>query len=483
MKLFLNLACMVLASTRFSTVKADDRVCDTVGLPTIGAGACGVGDSCFCSTASIGAGACSGANACNFSDGPIGANSCLGENACRHADFSLGADSCIGENSCIGTGALIGAGSCIGLEPGDSPCGDSEGIIGAGTCNGADPCRNTGPKASIGAGTCIGPGRNCHCLDILVGALSCLGEDACIGVVEGLIGGGSCTNKGSCYRSTGDIAAGACTGEDSCYKAGGVIAAGACTGEGSCWGTKSTFSSAAGSCTGKNSCKCASKKFAAGVCLTEDSCNEECDGEIQEDTPAVNFCPCKFSETVAVPTMSPTETVVVPTMPPTEAAVVATLSPTVSTPPACPEDVAIFHTDGITTVDPGQAIQILDQDTEKVTVRLYNDWTNTEEAVDKIFYTYKHDTFSQKCHEATDTLGSVNYDEITIQCHHTMAFAELSICVADNGGVLDADGDKAEIPRCCGIFDGPTVCYKFVIYCESKCGDQEAQRRNLRIGA
>ena len=147
-------------------------------------------------------------------------------------------------------------------------------------------------------------------------------------------------------------------------------------------------------------------------------------------------------------------------------------------PPACPEDVKIFHMDGITDVDPGQAIRILDQGTQNVTVRLYNGWTSTDEEVDKIFYTYKHDAFSQKCHNATDILGSVNYDDITIQCHHMVAFAELDICVVDLDGALDAEGDNAQIPTCCEPFDGPTVCYKFVIYCESQCGVEA--RRTLR---
>jgi len=115
-----------------------------------------------------------------------------------------------------------------------------------------------------------------------------------------------------------------------------------------------------------------------------------------------------------------------------------------------------------------------------VTVRLYNGWTNTDEGIDNIYYTYKHSAFSQKCHSATDTLGSVDYDDITINCHHIMPFAELNICVADNGGALNADGDNAEIPTCCGFFDGPTVCYKFIINCESECGDKEVQRRTLR---
>jgi len=457
MKLFLNLVCMVLVSTRFSAVKADKAstlVCNIVPAPTIGIDACTVIDSCFCSLASIGANACIGLDACDYSVGTIGADaciganacqhtivpvsagvsSCIGENACQQAGGLIGARSCVGENACIGPVASIGADSCLGLLDDDSPCGDSAGSIGAGSCNGPDPCRSTGTATSIGAGSCIGSGTNCHCMSVLIGAGSCMGEDACVGMDIGSVAAGSCTAKGSCYRASGVIAAGSCTGEDSCYKAAGVIADGSCLGEGSCWGTKATFSSAAGSCLGKNSCKCADAVYGAGACLTDDSCPGVCD--IQEDTPAeaALFCPSRFN-----------------------------------TPPACPADVFIFATDGITTVDPGQAIWILNQDTQSVTVRLYNAWTSADEDVDRIHYTYKDSAFSETCHTATDTLGSNHYDDITIHCHHTVPFAQLDICVVDSA--LDPL-NTADIAPCCNPVlpqVTPAVCYKFVIHCESKC--------------
>ena len=456
MKLFLNLACMVLVSTRFSAVKADKAstlVCNITPAPTIGTGACTEPDSCFCSLASIGANACIGVNACDFSVGTYGADSCLGdnacqytivpantgvdscvgENACQQAGGLIGARSCVGENACIGPVATIGADSCLGSLPGDSPCGDSAGGIGAGSCIGADPCRSTGTTVSIGAGSCIGSGTNCHCMSILMGAGSCMGEDACVGLTTGSVGIGSCTAKGSCYRSSGVIADGSCTGEDSCYKAAGSIADGSCTGEGSCWGTKATFSSAAGSCLGKNSCKCADAVYGAGACLTEDSCPGVCD--IQEDTlkEAALFCPSRFN-----------------------------------TPPPCPADVVIFATDGITTVDPGKAIWILNQDTQSVTVRLYNGWTSPHGDIDRIHYTYKDSAFSETCQTATDTLGWDHYDDITIHCN-TVPFALLDICVVDSA--LDPL-DTADIAPCCNPVlpqVTPAVCYKFVIHCESQC--------------
>jgi len=432
---------MVLVSTRFSAVKAakvDDLVCSNpAGLPTTAAGSCTFIDSCFCSTSAVAAGGCIGANACDFSFTSVAANACVGENACRHAVASVGAASCIGENSCQGTVATVGAGSCIGLgDPGDSPCGGSKGIIAAGACIGNDSCLTTGVSANVGAGACIGQGTNCHCLNILVGAISCNGEDACVGTLSGSIGAGSCANKGACYRTTGAIAAASCTGENSCYKAAGAIGAGSCTGEGSCWGTTSTFSSAAGSCTGKNSCRCSSSIMAASACTTEDSCGEICDIGIEDtDAEAAIFCPSRFN-----------------------------------TPPACSADIELFHMDGITTVDPGEAIWILAQDTESVTVRLSNAWTGPSEGVDKIYYTYKDSAFSETCHTATDTLGLETYDDITIHCNHKVPFAQLDICVVDSA--FDSVEDNAEIAPCCYPDSPqvtPAVCYKFIIHCESKC--------------
>jgi hypothetical protein len=153
-----------------------------------------------------------------------------------------------------------------------------------------------------------------------------------------------------------------------------------------------------------------------------------------------------------------------------------TLSPSIP-PPPCPEDVTIIHMDGITTVDAGEAVRILEQDTTSVTVRLYQGWTSassTENVVDRIYYNYKPSTFNQKCHVAEDVAGLVAYDDITIQCYQSKALAELDICVADNGGALDPEGDDAEISKCCNpdVIDGtPVVCYKFVISCDSVCAD------------
>lgn len=148
-------------------------------------------------------------------------------------------------------------------------------------------------------------------------------------------------------------------------------------------------------------------------------------------------------------------------------------------PPACPEDVTIIKTNGITEIDAGQAVQILEQDKDKtsVKVRLYQGWTSTSSRVDRIYYTYKHSNFNQKCHVVKDVTGLVNYEDITIQCYHTKAFARLDICVVDSNGALEPEGDNAEIAQCCKPDlpeVTPAVCYKFVINCASVCADADA---------
>ena len=158
----------------------------------------------------------------------------------------------------------------------------------------------------------------------------------------------------------------------------------------------------------------------------------------------------------------------------------ATLSPKIAAslpPSACPEDVTIIKTVGITEIDAGQAVQILEQKKTFVKVRLYQGWTSTTSRVDRIYYTYKHSRLSQKCHVVDDVTGLVNYEDITIQCYHTKAFAQLDICVVDSGGALDPEGDNAEIAQCCNPNlpeETPTVCYKFVIHCASVCADADA---------
>ena len=153
-------------------------------------------------------------------------------------------------------------------------------------------------------------------------------------------------------------------------------------------------------------------------------------------------------------------------------------------PPSCPEDVTIINTDGITEIDAGQAVRILEQDTTSVTVRLYQGWTSSSSTVDRIYYSYRHSSFSQKCHVANDVIGSVDYEDITIQCYHTKAFALLEICVVDSGGALDPAGDNAEIAQCCypdSPEETPAACYRFVVTCDSVCADTDAVEKERRI--
>ena len=169
---------------------------------------------------------------------------------------------------------------------------------------------------------------------------------------------------------------------------------------------------------------------------------------------------------------------------PTEAPVEPTGSPTFS-PPECPEDVFLIDTDGVTEIPIDGAVRIIDQDTSTVTVRLFNAWTSEQEAIDSIFYRYRIDTFDDRCYENQDVGGGDSYADITIRCAQMEPYARLDICVADNDGAL-RDGDDAEVPRCCEPDlepDTPVVCYKLVIWCETRCPETVARRgRSLRGG-
>lgn len=157
-----------------------------------------------------------------------------------------------------------------------------------------------------------------------------------------------------------------------------------------------------------------------------------------------------------------------------------TMAPT-KEPVECPEDVEIVQINGVTGVDINHAVRILEQDGSTVTVRLFNEWTNSPNVIDSIFYNYKQDNFDEECYEEKDVEGGDDYQDITIQCHQHKAFAELDICVADSNGALDEDGDDAEVPECCHPDlpeNSPVVCYKIVVNCETQC--PESASRALR---
>jgi len=167
--------------------------------------------------------------------------------------------------------------------------------------------------------------------------------------------------------------------------------------------------------------------------------------------------------------------------------ITTTLPPDMSPPlppPSCPEDVKLLRTDGITEIDLGQAVRIVDmaEDKSTVTVRLNQAWTSG--TVDHIFYEYQARPFHSDCTEQTDVPGGTVYtpEDVTIQCMETKPIADLRICVADAGGFLDPQNDGATVPKCCHPdFDPnvPVVCYNILVRCESQCPDTVA-RRGLR---
>jgi len=134
---------------------------------------------------------------------------------------------------------------------------------------------------------------------------------------------------------------------------------------------------------------------------------------------------------------------------------------------------------GDTEIPIAGAVRILDQNSNEVTVRLYNAWTDQQDAVSSIFYQYKIGDYSEKCYEDQNVCGNKSYADITIQCFHHKPYATLDIWVAD-GSVKG----NATIPNCCkpDIPEGtPSVFYKLLVACETKCSTA-SQRRSLRGG-
>jgi len=137
-------------------------------------------------------------------------------------------------------------------------------------------------------------------------------------------------------------------------------------------------------------------------------------------------------------------------------------------------------------------VDIVSQDTSTVTVRLNQEWsTSSDSETLAIFYEYKEDIWSNKCHVADGVRGSSKVDEFTVTCNVLSPYAHLHICVADNKAgengkdILSPTGDDATIPRCCNAEDivpenTATVCYSLEILCEPKCIDTTSESRKLR---
>lgn len=137
----------------------------------------------------------------------------------------------------------------------------------------------------------------------------------------------------------------------------------------------------------------------------------------------------------------------------------------------CPEDILLMHHNG-TTAYPDDAVQIVSQDGESVTLKLAQTFTDSSSSVDSLYYQYKHDEFDKTCFEEQNFYGEHSL-EITIQCTVHSRIALLGLWIADDiaKNVL-SEGDKAGIPDCChsSTPEGTPVTYYFVeIKCVSAC--------------
>jgi len=208
------------------------------------------------------------------------------------------------------------------------------------------------------------------------------------------------------------------------------------------------------------------------------------------------------TDAIIAATASPTDAIIAATASPTEAlieeAIVEATNPPIETPVAtCPNDVVLVKLDGVTSYPvvsaSGKAdipvVEIIEQDTTTVTVSLSQLWSTSEKissagAVDAIYYEYKEDMWTNKCHEATNVKDREVFDTITIQCYLMSPYAHLQICVADSAshGILSTTGeDDATIPKCCHseqslLPNTPTVCYSLEIRCDNTCDDVEKSR-------
>jgi len=158
-------------------------------------------------------------------------------------------------------------------------------------------------------------------------------------------------------------------------------------------------------------------------------------------------------------------------------------------PPSCPSDVELVLTRGATEfpdIDSIAAVEVVEQDTSKVTVALKQVW-DTSDSVDAIYYEYMPDNFDSKCYGVSDVEKGDRYAEATLQCGTLVPKAKLTICLADDltKGFLGLE-DDASIPRCCKdpepVVDAPTVCYVLEIECRPGCVGEDSQQavRNLR---
>jgi len=161
--------------------------------------------------------------------------------------------------------------------------------------------------------------------------------------------------------------------------------------------------------------------------------------------------------------------------------------------PTCPEDVELVDHKGQTDIDLDRVVKIVSQDTSTVKVSLNQGWDQLGDEdipIDHIYYSFRPDTFNEKCYEETSVMENAVFDTVTIQCHVYKPYALLEICLVDDlkNELLTVE-DNATVPKCCHPTfppETPTVCYTIKINCVTECVEEnndnnnDVERRGLR---
>lgn len=149
--------------------------------------------------------------------------------------------------------------------------------------------------------------------------------------------------------------------------------------------------------------------------------------------------------------------------------------------PLCREDVTLFRQIGVTEFPVDNAVKIISQNTQSVTVELTQAWTTTT-AIDQIYTSFKDTIFNRKCFESINIEEGSVYDTVTIMCNALSPKAYLEICLVDDiaNNVLTMN-DSATVPKCCQPeiqLEKQAVCYLLEINCDSVCIDETQQRKD-----
>ena len=164
-------------------------------------------------------------------------------------------------------------------------------------------------------------------------------------------------------------------------------------------------------------------------------------------------------------------------------------------PPICAEDIEVIKRVGMTDIslNKEEAIRIVSQDRDTVTVQLQQAWESPPRSaelvqdenvvlftpwIDYVYYAYRPDNFDEVCFEETKVEEEMVYaKDITIQCAVTQPYALLEICIADDIRNERLQFNSAEengvVPKCCHPTfppeTTPVVCYTVKINCVTEC--------------